>query len=193
MKTHPFKPIIFEDTKALIVGTLPPDTAPFYFSNSPRTRLWDILKSILEEKLIVCTGSFKLPTEQKIEILKELNLGIHDIIYEYERKDQNSGKDIDVIPHAYADIPAAIKGTKVERLVFVYKSAASWFLHSLTNAPPVLYSKLKYDIEYGTFHKLRIENKDVDCVLIPNPLNRGRKKGETLEEKLSIYKNYLSL
>ena len=191
MKTHPFKPVINKETKALIVGTLPPETAPFYFSNSSKTRLWDVLRSIRDEKLIVCSGSYLLPVDQKTEILNDLKLGIYDIIYGYDRKDQNSGKDVDVIPLAYADIPKAIKESKVEKLVFVYKSAAYWFLHSLTNEPPVKYSKLKYELNYGIFKELKLNNRIVECVLVPNPLSRG-KAGETMEYKLSIYKKYLS-
>ncbi len=42
MRLHPFKPIIPDNAKKLLIGTLPPESAPFYYSNSSNTRLWDI-------------------------------------------------------------------------------------------------------------------------------------------------------
>lgn len=188
MKEHPFKPLVFKNTRGLVIGTLPPESATFYFSNSSNTRLWDILYSIQQNKVELSNNSNLLSKDNKIEILKSLNLGIYDIIFGYDRIDFYSTRDEDIIPLKYSDIIDLVKKTKIEKLLFVYKSAAIWFLHSLVSDKPIHHKKLKYNLEYGVFKELSINNRIIKCILLPNPLNRG-KKGETLNYKLNQYKN----
>lgn len=185
--THPFDPIFFENTRKLIVGTLPPETATWYFSNSDNTRLWDMLKSISHDDESISQDSNSLSELEKSEILKSLDLGIFDIIKNYDRTKENSTKDSDIIPKKYNDIANFIIDSKVNKLLFVYRNAAKWFLHSLTGEAPILVSRVKTKLEYGEFHKFKVGNREISCVLLPSPLNRG-KKGETLEYKLEIYR-----
>ncbi|MFC2090899.1 hypothetical protein ACFLT1_09005 [Bacteroidota bacterium] len=187
MKTHPFKPLIFENSRKLLIGTLPPETSPFYFSNSSNTRLWDILKSIHDKNHMISRNSIMLPNEKKINILESLSLGICDIIYKYDRTDFNSTRDKHIIPLQYSDIIGLIENTYINELLFVYKNAANWFLHSITGADPVQSNKLKSRLKYGTFKVLTINDKKITCSLLPSPLNRG-KKGESLEYKLDYYR-----
>jgi len=186
-QTHPFDPIIFENTRKLLVGTLPPETAPWYFSNSVNTRLWDILKSVLLDYESVSQNSNSLSILDKTEILKSLDLGIYDIIKDYDREIENSTKDTEIIPLKYGDIADLVVDSKVSKLLFVYMNAAIWFLHSLTGEPPKKVNSLKTKLEYGEFYKLKLGNKEISCFLLPSPLNRGR-KGETLEYKLAKYR-----
>lgn len=186
-RKHPFGPVIFENTRILLIGTLPPETATWYFSNSNNTRLWDMLKSISLDDESISHHSNSLSKLEKMKILKSLNLGIYDIITNYDRKKENSTKDSDIIPKKYSDINNLVIDSKVHKLLFVYQSAAKWFLHSLTGEPPKMLNLLNYNLEYGEFYKLKIGNRDISCTLLPNPLNRG-KKGETIEYKLGIYR-----
>ncbi|MEZ5199107.1 MAG: hypothetical protein R2764_22810 [Bacteroidales bacterium] len=169
------------------MGSLPPETADFYFSNSTKTRLWDILTSVYNQSETVCKNSNTKSESEKMELLKSLNLGINDIILDYDRTDYNSVSDNDIIPMKYSNLVDNIRNVQVDKLLFVYQSAAAWFLHSLENSEPVPSSKLNTKIEYGTFKELSIKGRNVKCILLPNPLNRG-KKGETLDFKLQQYK-----
>jgi G:T/U-mismatch repair DNA glycosylase len=181
---HRFEPVIFENTTKLIVGTVPPETAPFYFSNSPRTRLWDILKTINDNSESLCKGSYLLETEEKKQIIKSLNLGLCDIIKKYSRLIPDSGADKHVIPIEYFNLPEIIKDTKVDTLLFVYEIAAKWFLYSSQKFNPLVTLK----VHTGEFYKFEVNGRMVKCILLPNPLNRGR-AGETLESKLEEYKS----
>jgi G:T/U-mismatch repair DNA glycosylase len=184
---HPFDPLIFENTRKLLVGTLPPETANWYFSNSDNTRLWDILKSVSLNDESISQYSNRLSKLEKTKILISLNLGIYDIIKDYDRKIEDSTKDTDIVPLKYNDIIRLVTNTKVNKLLFVYRNAAKWFLHSLTGEPPKILNKLKIELGYGEFYKLKIGDKEISCILMPSPLNRG-KKGETLDYKLALYR-----
>lgn len=190
MHTHPFEPLIFPNTKKLLIGTLPPESAKFYFSNSSNTRLWDLLNSINKNILEIKPGSNLFEKEKKEQILRNLKLGITDIIFEYERDYIDSVKDEHIKPIRYKKITDCIIDTQVETLLFVYKNAAKWFLHSLSSDNPVRITELHQNIPLGKFDEQKIGNKIVSFVLLPAPLNRGR-KGETLGEKLKTYRAWI--
>jgi G:T/U-mismatch repair DNA glycosylase len=192
---HPFEPYIAKNSKNMIIGTLPPENIEFYYSNSKNTRMWDILKSIAENTEEIPSNSYQLPTEDKKEILEKLHLSMADIIKEYERKKDEDGKpttkDKDIIPLKYNDIASIIKDTEIENLLFVYKDALEWFLHSLENLTPlksIKIPKLK-KLEYGIYDTISLNGKTINLILLPNPLNRG-KTGETLPFKRDKYKEW---
>lgn len=191
MKTHPFEPLVFEETKKLIIGTLPPETAPFYFSNDRNTRLWDLLFSIDKDFSEISTNSNNLEREAKCEILKRLNLGIADIIYKYDREVNSSTKDDDIIPKEYKNIIEIAENSNINEFLFVYQNAYKWFLHSLSKQYPVKTRNLnnqKYQI--GFLQNIKFKSKEINCYLLPSPLNRGR-KGETLLFKLDFYRKLI--
>jgi G:T/U-mismatch repair DNA glycosylase len=187
--SHRFGPVIFENTTKLIIGTLPPDSAPYYYSNSRNTRFWDILKTISEKSDNICNGSYLLSTKDKNQVLKSLNLGLCDILKKYARLNPDSVDDNHIIPVEYFNLPEIIKETKIDTLLFVYQSAAKWFLHSLeSDKPSHLHKVNNYMVKYGQFYSFLSGDKLVRCILLPNPLNRGR-IGETIEMKLSDYRS----
>ncbi len=190
MKNHPFKPLISNGTRKLLIGTLPPEEVKFYFSNSSNTRLWDILTAISEGSDVVAKGGNIMSDQEKINILKKLGLGITDIIYTYERDDYYSTRDADINPKTYLDLLGLASKKEISDLLFVYQSAYKWFLHSLQKAEPVRLKRLKG--KYGTGWQNRIEYKGafINCTLLPSPLNRGR-KGETLLYKLAFYRSHI--
>ena len=85
---HPFKPIIFKDSKILILGTFPSIKSfknSFYYSH-PKNQFWEILSIIFNEK--------KPQTiEEKINFLKRHKIALWDTICECKRKDGNSRDD----------------------------------------------------------------------------------------------------
>ena len=175
----------------MIIGTLPPDRAEFYYSNSANNRMWDILRAIEYKRDELPKNSYRLPIDEKIKTLKTLNLSMCDVILEYERKNK-SVKDEDIIPIMYNDIEALIKETSISNLLFVYQSALRWFLHSFNSETPLelkRVSKLQ-NREYGEVDSVILNGRKTRCILLPNPLSRG-KKGETLKKKVEIYKEYI--
>lgn len=189
MKIHPFKPLIPRTATKLLVGTLPPEGVTFYFSNSPNTRLWDILKAISENSNSIGRGGNLLSNSQKTGILKSLNIGITDIIYGYERDDMNSTKDKHIIPLQYNDLLQLAVDHNINELLFVYGSAFSWFMHSIEKSTPVKILRLK---RYPLVETMKIEfkGKSIKCIQLPSPLNRGT-KGQTLQYKLAVYRKHI--
>ena len=187
---HPFKPFILQNSKNMIIGTLPPDNIEYYYSNSANTRMWDLLKSI-KEKTEIPRNSYLISKDDKQNLLTNLNLSMTDIILEYKRE-KDSTADKDIIPIKYNNIENIINNTSITNLLFVYKSALQWFLHSLDKKAPIKLSKLPplKNKEYDVIHTILLNQKSVNCILLPNPLNRGR-KGQTLEVKKEIYKKYI--
>jgi len=191
IKRHPFDPVIFKESKKMLVGTLPPEKTDYFYSGSPQTRMWDILRAIINNSSIP-KESYKLPMSDKKQILKQLNISMFDIIFEYERTVIDSSKDVDIIPKKYSDINSLIKNTQIDTLLFVYESAAQWFLHSMKNENPCKLKSIKdkTNLSKEIFWEYGLGGKNVRCILLPNPLNRG-KKGVTLEKKKVLYEKYI--
>ena len=190
MKTHPFKPQISKVTKKLLVGTLPPEEVEFYFSNSSNTRLWDILKAINNKAKVVGKGGNLLSGSEKIQILDDLQIGIGDIIYRYIRDEYHSTKDKHIEPIEYADLLQLAVDNGISDLLFVYQSALKWFNHSLEKGKPIRLQKLKTKYNIGFQKEMSFQGKTIKCILLPSPLNRG-KKGQTLDFKLELYCKYI--
>lgn len=190
MNTHRFAPEIPLSAKKLLIGSLPPEGAGFYFSNSSNTRLWDLLGALESNSSEVGKGGYRLVTERKIEILKNLKIGISDIIYQYERDDPSSGKDTDIIPKKYNDLLQLAYDNGIDELVFVYQSALKWFNHSRQSVEPVRLRNLQGKYEIGPQPDVKFKGKVIKCVLLPSPLSRGT-RGQTLSFKLDVYRKYL--
>ena len=69
----------------------------------------------------------------------------------------------------------------------MYKSAARWFLSSLEDN---IIDKSTIENKYGIFKSFELNNRLINCILLPNPLNRGT-KGYTLAKKKEIYEQWV--
>ncbi len=92
MQNHPFKPIIFKSSKILILGSFPSLKSfenSFYYAH-PKNQFWKILSAI--------SGYPINNKDQKIWLLKELNLALWDIVASCNRKNSSDSnlKDIKV-------------------------------------------------------------------------------------------------
>ena len=85
---HPFKPIIFENSKILILGTFPSIKSfenEFYYGH-PKNQFWEILSIIFNDKK-------PNSIEEKINFLKKYKIALWDAICECVREKGNSRDD----------------------------------------------------------------------------------------------------
>jgi len=119
VQEHPFKPIIFKNSKTLILGSFPSIKSfedSFYYAH-PKNQFWKILSSI--------SGYPINNKDQKIWLLKELNLALWDIIKSCSRQNSldSNLKDIKL-----NDIKALLKEyPNIEQIAFTSRLAQRLF------------------------------------------------------------------
>jgi hypoxanthine-DNA glycosylase len=119
---HPFDPIVFGDTETLILGSFPSKQSfenAFYYAH-PRNQFWPILSRI--------TGYPIINRDQKIWLLKEMRLGVWDMIAQCSRK---NSLDSSLEDEVVNDIPAMLERyPSIERIAFTGRKAeALWQTH----------------------------------------------------------------
>ncbi len=116
---HPFKPIVFKDTKTLILGSFPSIKSfenNFYYGH-PRNQFWKILETV--------TGYPVNNRDQKIWLLKECRLGLWDMIASCER---DNSLDASLEDEVVNDIPALLSAyPNIEKIAFTGKKAQALF------------------------------------------------------------------
>jgi len=143
---HPFEPIVFKDTDTLILGSFPSIQSvknDFYYAH-PRNQFWKILSTV--------TGYPVNNKDQKIWLLKEVKLGLWDMIASCSRE---NSLDSSIEDEAVNDIPGLLErypaigkvvftGRKAEalyRLHFDYLGVETQYLPS----PSAAYAKMKFE------------------------------------------------
>jgi len=116
---HPFKPIVFNDTQTLILGSFPSiqsfDSA-FYYAH-PRNQFWKLLEAV--------TGYPVNNRDQKIWLLKENRLGVWDMVASCER---DNSLDTSLANVTVNDIPALLASyPSIEKIAFTGKKAQILF------------------------------------------------------------------
>jgi hypoxanthine-DNA glycosylase len=118
-QTHPFDPIVFQDTHTLILGSFPSIQSvsnDFYYAH-PRNQFWPILSSI--------TGYPALNRDQKIWLLKETGLGVWDMIASCVRE---SSLDSSLEDEEVHDIPGLIdEHPSIRRIAFTGRKAEALY------------------------------------------------------------------
>ena len=113
--THPFKPIIDNESQILVLGTFPSLDSfkfDFYYAHK-RNQFWKLLGE-----------TFQMPTEtkaEKIALLKKHKIALWDIIKSCSRKNSSDAnlKEIEL-----NDIPSLLaKFPKIEKVAFTGKKA----------------------------------------------------------------------
>jgi hypoxanthine-DNA glycosylase len=116
---HPFEPIVFQQTKILILGSFPSIQSfetSFYYAH-PRNQFWKILSEV--------TGYPSLNRDQKLWLLKESHLGLWDMIASCSRENSLDSTLEDECVH---DIPSFLEAhPHIEKLAFTGKKAQALF------------------------------------------------------------------
>ena len=143
---HPFDPIVFSDTRVLILGSFPSIKSfdnGFYYAH-PRNQFWKILSMI--------TGYPADTKDQRIWLLKESRLGLWDMIRSCSREnsldsslENEEVNDISGLLEKYPNIEkVAFTGRKAQALFemnFDYLDIERVYLPSPSSA----YAKMKIE------------------------------------------------
>jgi hypoxanthine-DNA glycosylase len=152
---HPFKPIIFKDTKTLVLGSFPSIQSvknDFYYAH-PRNQFWKILSAITEYPIN--------NRDQKIWLLKEAKLGLWDMIASCSRENSLDSSledevvnDISALLEQYPSImKVAFTGRKAEalyKLHFSHLEIETVYLPS----PSAAYAKMKFEEKVKIYEML---------------------------------------
>ena len=161
--THPFKPIIFDTSEILILGTFPSIKSfenNFYYSH-PKNQFWKILAAIFNEKT---------PTtiKEKIDFLKKHKIALWDTICECKRKEKNSKDsnleiikpcDIENLLKKYPNIKkVAVTSRTAEKVIKKhFKNSQFSILNSkliYLPSPSPLYASKKFETKVKEWKKL---------------------------------------
>ena len=162
---HPFKPIIFEDSEILILGTFPSIKSfenDFYYGH-PKNQFWKILALIFNE-------NEPNSIEEKIKFLKKHKIALWDVICECVREKGNSRDDNlkDIKPCPIEDLLK--KYSNIKKVAITSRLGEKIIKKHFKHSPfSILHSPL--------------------YLPSPSPLNARIK----LNEKAKIWKNLLQL
>lgn len=129
---HPFEAVIDENSKVLILGTIPSVRSAsegFYYMH-PQNRFWDVLGALFGCDL---KGASK---DEKIKILLQNRVALYDIIEECDILGSSDGHIRNIVP---ADIPALIKNSKIHKIFADGKKAFDTILRFYKELKPVTY------------------------------------------------------
>ena len=119
MQEHPFKPIVFKNSKTLILGSFPSIKSfenSFYYAH-PKNQFWKILSAI--------SGYPINNKDQKIWLLKELNLGLWDMVKSCDRENSSDANLQNVVPN---NIEALLKEyPQIKQIAFTSRFAQKVF------------------------------------------------------------------
>lgn len=180
---HPYKPILFEDTKKVIVGTLPPPR--FFLKNlkeedvdfpygSKDNLLWKIFN-----KLFVLDLEFKntkKAIEQRFNFLEKNQIGVCDIVQscKKERFDSSDNSMKDVV---LRDILNYLKEYKsIDTIFFTGKNSKNspeYFFRQILKNKKIKYEKIEND--FLRVHKFIFENRAIFTISLISPSNAANK------------------
>ena len=152
---HPFKPVIFETSEILILGTFPSIKSfenEFYYSH-PRNQFWDILSIIFNDKK-------PESIEEKIDFLKKHNIALWDTVCECKRKQGNSRDDnLEIIKPC--DIENLLKNhPNIKKIAVTSRTAENVIKKYFKNSQfSILYSLLYLPSPRPLNAKLKLQQK----------------------------------
>ena len=155
---HPFDPIVFNDTKTLILGSFPSIRSiedGFYYAH-PQNQFWKILSRITKYPIN--------NKDQKIWLLKEMKIGLWDMIQSARRENSLDSSLEDEVPN---DISSLLEHfPSIEQIAFTGRKSQTLF-----------------EMHFAYF--------DIRRVYLPSPSSAYAKMN--FEKKVQAYKEGLGL
>jgi TDG/mug DNA glycosylase family protein len=151
---HPFKPIVFQDTQTLILGSFPSIQSfekNFYYAH-PRNQFWKILESMT---------SYPANTrDQRLWLLKECKLGLWDMVKGCSRE---NSLDSSLENEEVNDLAAFLEAhPSITRLAFTGRKAEALFKTHFSHlgietvylpSPSAAYAKMSFDQKVAEYKK----------------------------------------
>ncbi len=151
---HPFDPIVFNDTKVLILGSFPSIKSfenNFYYAH-PRNQFWKILSEL--------TGYPANTRDQRIWLLKEAKLGLWDMIRSCNRE---NSLDSSLEDEEVNDIAAFLEEhPSIDKVAFTGRKAQALFeMHFdyleiervYLPSPSAAYAKMSFDEKVAVYNE----------------------------------------
>jgi len=151
---HPFDPIVFKDTKVLILGSFPSIQSfekNFYYAH-PRNQFWKILSEL--------TGYPANTRDQRIWLLKEAKLGLWDMIRSCNRE---NSLDSSLEDEEVNDIAAFLEEhPSIDKVAFTGRKAQALFeIHFdyfeiervYLPSPSAAYAKMSFDEKVAVYNE----------------------------------------
>lgn len=116
---HEIKPVVFPDSKILILGTFPSPKSREYgfFYGHPRNRFWLVLSTLLKEP-------FPETIEEKKELLKRNHIALWDVLASCTITGASDTSIKDPVPN---NIKKLIEGTEIKHIFTTGKKAESLY------------------------------------------------------------------
>ena len=115
---HPLEPIYTEDSKVLILGSLPSQKSreeSFYYAN-PKNRFWPVITKLFQEN--------PLTKEEKIAFLKKHKLALWDVIHSCEIK---GSSDASIRKVEANNIKSLLSKTKIKYIITIGQTAKKYY------------------------------------------------------------------
>ena len=180
---HPYEPFLHQDTKKVIVGTLPPprfctkeykENDVLFCYGSQDGMLWKSLDRIYDLNLIYDNSQEAVDMRKKFLISKKI--GICDIVSSCKRE-KIDASDLGMKDIILRDILGYIKKYKnIETLIFTggnSKNGPEYFLRQVLKK-----EKIKYDVissEIPKVHEFIYENRVIKTISLTSPSNAANR------------------
>ena len=158
MQEHPFKAIIFKSSKTLILGTFPSLKSfenSFYYAH-PRNQFWKILSHI--------SGYPVDTTKQKIELLKELDLALWDIVKSCNRKNSSDSNLKDIVVNdiknllkEYPNIKLIAFTSRLAQKIYNKEFSDLDITTSYLPSPSSAYASMSFENKCEIYKKILVE------------------------------------
>lgn len=180
---HPYKPFLFEDTKKLIVGTLPPprfcikeykeEDVLFCYGSSDNL-LWRVLDKVFHLKLLF--NNSQEAVKQRKEFLKKEKIGICDIVDSCKRE-KIDASDLGMSHIKLRNILGYLeKYQNIDTLIFTggnSKNGPEYFLRQVLKKQNIKFKLVDENIPKK--HKFYFKNREIKTISLTSPSNAANR------------------
>lgn len=180
---HPFKPFLNEDSKKIIMGTLPPPRFclqeykkedVLFCYGSADGNLWKILDKIYNLNLLYNNSNEAV--EQRKDFLQKNQIGICDIVDSCKRE-KIDASDIGMQDVVLRDILGFLKKYKrIDTIIFTggyCKNSPEYFLRKILKESKIKYQNIDNNIP--KMHKFTYEGREIKTISLTSPSNAANR------------------